>query len=220
MVNIKLLFIIMEEGYDKRIKFFLNRYGIKLITVSKVNGTASISILNYFGLLETEKELFMAIVPDYLSHEILYKLKDSFKLDDVGKGLAFTILISSSNKFISDSFKKQDRSEKNMAKKDKYSLIVTIVSEGYLENVMNAAKKAGASGGTAIKGRGLENTKRAKILGFNIEPERDIVLNIVPEADKNKIMEAITKEVGIKTSARGYSISMPIDEVISLDSKA
>ena len=55
--------------------FEFNKF-LKLITVSKVNGTASISILNYFGLLETEKELFMAIVPDYLSHEILYKLKE------------------------------------------------------------------------------------------------------------------------------------------------
>ena len=74
MVNIKMLFIIIEEGYDKRIKYFLNRYGIKLKTVSKVNGTASISVLNYFGLLETEKELFMAIIPDYMCNEILYKL--------------------------------------------------------------------------------------------------------------------------------------------------
>lgn len=217
MANIKMLFIIIEEGYDKRIKYFLNRYGIKLKTVSKVNGTASISVLNYFGLLETEKELFMAIIPDYMCNEILYKLKDSFKLDKLGMGLAFTISITSSNKFISDSFKEFDGSVKRMENKEKYHLIVTIVSEGYLESVMNAAKKAGASGGTAIKGRGLGYNKRAKILGFNIEPERDIVLNIVLEKDKNKIMEAITKEVGIKTSARGYSISLPIDDVISLD---
>lgn len=217
MVNIKMLFIIIEEGYDKKIKYFLNKYGIKLKTVSKVYGTASVSVLNYFGLLETEKELFMAIIPDYLSNEILVKLKDNFKLDKIGMGLAFTISISGSNKFLSDIFKESNGSEVIMEKKEKFHLIVTIVSEGYLENVMTAAKKAGASGGTAIKGRGLGYTKRAKILGFNIEPERDIVLNIVPESDKNKIMEAITKEVGIKTDARGYTLSLPIDDVISLD---
>ena len=217
MVNIKMLFIIIEEGYDKKIKYFLSKYGIKLKTVSKAYGTASVSVLNYFGLLETEKELFMAIIPDYLSQEILNKLKDNFKLDKLGMGLAFTISITSSNKFLSDSFKVNDGSEQIMNEKDKFHLIVTIVSEGYLENVMTAAKKAGASGGTAIKGRGLGYTKRAKILGFNIEPERDIVLNIVSDSDKNKIMEAITKEVGIKTDARGYTLSLPIDDVISLD---
>ena len=194
MVNIKMLFIVIEEGYDKKIKSFLNKYGIKLKTVSKVYGTASESILNYFGLLETEKELFMAIIPEYLTNELLIKLKETFKLDRLGMGLAFTIPITGSNKFLSDSFNDIDRSEEKMEiKDDKHHLIVTIVSEGYLENVMTAAKKAGASGGTAIKGRGLGYTKRAKILGFNIEPERDIVLNIVKTEDKNSIMKAITE---------------------------
>lgn len=218
MTNIKMLFIIIEEGYDKKIKYFLSKYGIKLKVVLKAFGTASSSILDYFGLLETEKEIFMAIIPDYLSDELLDRIKVSFKLDKVGMGLAFTIPINSSNKFISDGFKKIERSEKRVNKKDKYSLVLTIVSEGYLENVMNAAKKAGASGGTAIKGRGLGYTKRAKILGFNIEPERDIVLNIVSDEDKKRVMGEITNEVGIKTDARGYTLSLPIDEIISLDS--
>ena len=50
------------------------KYGIRLKTVSKVYGTASVSVLNYFGLLETEKELFLAIIPDYLTNEILIKV--------------------------------------------------------------------------------------------------------------------------------------------------
>ena len=218
MINIKILFIIIEEGYDKKIKYFLSKYGIKLKVVLKAFGTASSSILDYFGLLETEKEIFMAIIPDYLSEELLEKIKINFKLDKLGMGLAFTIPINSSNKFIMDSFKTFEGSVKVVDKKDKHSLVLTIVSEGYLENVMNAAKKAGASGGTAIKGRGLSYTKRAKILGFNIEPERDIILNIVNDSDKKKVMESITKEVGIKTAARGYTLSLPIDEIISLDS--
>ena len=95
-----------------------------------------------------------------------------------------------------------------------YHLIITIVTEGYLEKVMSAAKKAGSSGGTALKGRGLSDNRPAKILGFNIEPEKDIILNIVSEKDKNKVMEAITKEVGIKTRGRGVCFSLPVEEAI------
>lgn len=218
MINIKMLFIIIEEGYDKKIKYFLSKYGIKLKVVLKAFGTASSSILDYFGLLETEKEIFMAIIPDYLSNELLEKIKTNFKLDKIGMGLAFTIPINSSNKFIKDSFKTFEGSVKSVEKKDKHSLVLTIVSEGYLETVMKAAKKAGASGGTAIKGRGLGYTKRAKILGFNIEPERDIVLNIVSDDNRKNVMEEITNHVGIRTDARGYTLSLPIDEIISLDS--
>ena len=35
MTNIKMLFIIIEEGYDKKIKYFLSKYGIKLKVVLK-----------------------------------------------------------------------------------------------------------------------------------------------------------------------------------------
>ena len=217
MVNIKLLFIILDEGYDKKIKNLLNKFGIKIKTVSNARGTASLSVLNYFGLTETEKEVFLAVIPDYLSEELLLKINDAFKLNTIGKGIAFTVRILSSNKFISKSFPKEKRSESLMTKQKKYHLVVTIVSEGYLEQVMKAAKKAGSSGGTAIKGRGLNESKRAKILGFDIEPERDIVLNLVTEEDKTKVMEAITKEVGIKTKALGICISLPVDEAIGLD---
>ena len=103
-------------------------------------------------------------------------------------------------------------------KEDKidYQLVITIVMEGYLEQVMAAAKRAGCTGGTVIKGRGLGNIMPAKILGFNIETEKDIVLNIVQAKDKNKVMEEISKEVGIKTPGKGVCISLPVDETVGL----
>lgn len=221
MINIKLLFIILDAGSSKKIKYLLNKFGIRIKTVSNASGTASPSVLSYFGLVETKKEVFMAIIPDYLSLKILTKINIEFNLEKVGTGIAFTVPIASSNKYLSDDFvnNNSNRGELKMESKSniKYHLVITIVSEGYLEQVMTAAKKAGSSGGTAIKGRGLSNAKRAKILGFNIQPEKDIVLNIVSEKDKTKVMEEITKEVGIKTPGKGICISLPIDDVAGLD---
>lgn len=220
MVNIKLLFIILDEGYDKKIKNILNKFGIRVKTVSGASGTASPSILDYFGLVETKKSVFMAIIPDYLSSKILTKINSYFNLGKEGTGIAFTIPIASSNKYLSDSFSGNglERKDVKMENKNdlKYHLIITIVSEGYLEQVMSAAKKAGSSGGTALKGRGLSNSNSA-ILGFNIEPEKDIVLNIVLEKDKTKVMEAITKEVGIKTKGMGVCISLPVEDAVGID---
>lgn len=221
MINIKLLFIILDADSSKKIKYLLNKFGIKVKTVTNASGTASPSVLSYFGLVETKKEVFMAIIPDYLSLKILTKINIEFNLENVGTGIAFTIPITSSNKYLSDQFanNNSDRGELKMENKNnrKHHLVITIVSEGYLEQVMTAAKKAGSSGGTVIKGRGLNNAKRAKILGFNIEPEKEIVLNIVSNEDKTKVMEAITKEVGIKTNGKGICISLPIDEAVGVD---
>jgi nitrogen regulatory protein PII len=215
-----LLFIILDEGSDKKINNLLNRYGIKVKTVSNASGTASPSVLDYFGLAETKKDFYFAVIPDYLETKILDRLNNTFRLGDEGAGIAFTVPISSANKFLSDTFNKADvgESSENMKEdNNKYHLVITIVMEGYLEQVMAAAKRAGCSGGTVIKGRGLINMVPTKILGFNIEPEREIVLNIVTEENKNKIMEEISKEVGIKTPGKGLCVALPISSAVGLN---
>lgn len=218
MVNIKLLFIILDNGYSKKINYILNKYKIKFKTVSNASGTASPSLLSYFGLTDTKKEIYIGIIPDYLSTEILSKINLEFDLVNIGTGIAFTIPIESSNKYLSECFtNKSDRGEKMEKSNKKYSLIMTIVSEGHLEDVMTSAKKAGGKGGTSIKGRGLGFIKKSKVLGFNIEPEKDIVLNIVNSSDRTRIMEEITKNVGIKTDGKGICLSLPIEEFVGLD---
>lgn len=222
MANIKMLWAILDEGNDKKMKTLLQKFGIRVKYVTYASGTASASVLDYFGLVQSKKSVFFAIIPDYLVEKILVKINKEFLLEQVGKGIAFTIPISSSNKFLSDVFVKNEvnKEEVKMRKnEEQYHLITTIVNQGYIEHVMNAAKKAGCSGGTAIKGRGLSNRRRAKILGFNIEPEKDIVLNLVNSKDKNKIMESITTEAGIKTDGRGVCLSIPVDDVIGFTNK-
>ena len=220
MVNLMLLVLIYSEGNDKKINSILNKFGVKVKTVTNASGTASASVLDYFGLAETKKDVYLAIIPDYLEYNILSKLKNAFKFEEIGTGITFTIPISSSNKFLVDSFKKSDVEEKVKDMKEdnnKYHLIITIVLEGYLEQAMAAAKKAGATGGTVIKGRGLANLVPAKVLGFNIEPEREVILNVVEDESKQKVMEEITSAVGIKTGGKGVCIALPISDAIGLN---
>ena len=220
MVNLMLLVLIYSEGNDKKINSILNKFGVKVKTVTNASGTASASVLDYFGLAETRKDVYLAIIPDYLEHNILCKLKNTFKFEEIGTGITFTIPISSSNKFLMDSFKKSDVEEKVKDMKEdnnKYHLIITIVLEGYLEQAMAAAKKAGATGGTVIKGRGLANLVPAKVLGFNIETEREVILNVVEDESKQKVMEEITSAVGIKTGGKGVCIALPISDAIGLN---
>jgi nitrogen regulatory protein PII len=216
MVNIKLLFAILNSNPNSKLKSIFNKNKIDVKIVTHGVGTASPSILDYFGLIETKKDIYMAVIPDYLEHKLLNGLNKEFKIDAPGTGIAFTIPISSSNRYLSQAFEqKSDIKEENkMTKENKYHLIITIVLEGYLEQVMNAAKKAGASGGTVIRGRGLGNKEAVKMFGFEIEPGRELVLNVVKEDIKNIVMEEITKEVGIKTPGKGICISLPIDAAI------
>lgn len=219
MVNIKLLFAILNSNHNDKIKTIFNKNNISIKVLTHGLGTASPSILDYFGIVETKKDIYMAIIPDYLESKIMNHLNKEFKIEQPGTGIAFTVPISSSNKYISMAFEKNKVVKEivNMKNNKKYHLIITIVLEGHLEQVMNAAKKMGANGGTVIRGRGLGNKEAIKLFGFEIEPGRELVLNVVEEDIKNKVMEEITNQVGLKTPGKGICISLPVDSAVGFN---
>ena len=91
------------------------------------------------------------------------------KLKEVGNGIAFSVPLSSSSRYINEAFEKKEGEimEETKIKERKYQLLVTIVNEGYSEKVMNAAKKCGANGGTLINGRETGGKNSFKF--FNIK---------------------------------------------------
>ena len=95
-------------------------------------------------------------------------------------------------------------------------LIITIANEGSSESIMSAAKKAGATGGTTISGRGLEPNQIVKVLGLALEPEKDIVLILAPDNKKNKIMEKINEKCCSHTQHAGLCFAIPVEHVAGL----
>lgn len=214
MNNLSLLFYIINPNEKKYIKF-LDKYKIKFKTIINGTGTASSSLLEYFGLNEIDKTIIVSILPSILSKHILKDMCNKLNINEPGKGIAFTIPLSSSTKYIFDAYKVLEMEDIKMNKANQH-LIVTIANEGYAEIIMNAAKKVGATGGTTINGRGLETEKIVKFLGLSIEPEKDIVLILAESEKKNDIMNQIVETCGIKTPGAGICFSLPVDHVVGL----
>ena len=207
---IKLLVMIYNN--EKKLKNILKKYKLNFNVMTYGSGTASLSLLTYFGLDKVKKSLYFSLIPSSLEKKILQELESKLNLKQIGEGIGFTISLTSSNKFIKDIL---DKEGDVMESRDEYELIITIVKEGYSDLVMQAAKKEKATGGTVIYGRSL-GSSRTILANLTIEPEKDIVLNIVPKEIKKQVMESINKETGVKTEARGLIMSIPIDNVIGL----
>lgn len=207
---IKLLVMIYNN--EKKLKNILKKYKLNFNVMTYGSGTASLSLLTYFGLDKVKKSLYFSLIPSSIEEKVLQELETKLNLKQIGEGIGFTISLTSSNKFIKDIL---DKEGDMMENKDEYELIITIVKEGYSDLVMQAAKKEKATGGTVIYGRSL-GSSRAILANLTIEPEKDIVLNIVPKEIKKQVMESINKETGVKTEARGLIMSIPIDNVIGL----
>lgn len=219
---IEMLCLITNFKDDKMIKPLYDKYKLAFNFAILGKGTASSSLLEYFGLEEIRKYLYFSLIDTKNKLNILNDLKTKLKLSEPGNGICFTIPLSSSTKHILDKVIKEDKTmEKKNLKVDKtknnYHLIVTIITEGYAEKIMNIAKKAGASGGTLIRGRSLlENNSKRQFLGFSIEPEKDVVLIITSDKIRKNVMDSVTKETGLKTKAGAIVFSLPISEAIGL----
>lgn len=208
-----MLFIIINHTDEKKLINIINKFSIGFKFVMHGKGTASSSVLEYFGLNDEEKTIITLILPPIICKHLLKEIES--KLKERGKGIAFSIPLSSGTKYMLDFYQKHEMEDIDMNETN-HELIVTIVNEGHAEKVMNEAKKGGATGGTVIKGRGLESEQAIKFLKISIEPEKDIVIIIVPTEKKQDIMNLIVKNCGLKTAGAGICFSLPIDQVVGL----
>ena len=103
--------------------------------------------------------------------------------------------------------------------KHTHEVIFCVVNSGFSEAVMDAAKEFGARGGTVIRARGTANSEAEKLFGITVQPEKEVVMILVPTKIKNDILHALYKEVGLQTPGQGIAFSMPVDNVVGLASE-
>jgi hypothetical protein len=193
-------------------------------TIAHCEGTASREILDILGIGSTDKVLTMGIMSKAHAEDVLKKLYLELKLGTVNSGIAFTIPITAATSFLlsvldrtSDKFQlPPERKDEHGMSEVKYSMIVTLVNQGFSDNVMDAARAVGAGGGTIIHTRQAFSEETVKRLGIEIHDEKELVIIIADNESKTKIMQAISESCGIKTEARGIVLSLPVDTVLGL----
>ena len=97
-----------------------------------------------------------------------------------------------------------------------HECIICIVNSGFSDAVMDTAKEFGARGGTVMRARGTANKEAEGFFGITIQPEKEIVMILVPKNIKDDILHALYKEVGLQTPGHGIAFSLPVDQVVGL----
>lgn len=99
---------------------------------------------------------------------------------------------------------------------DKYEMIMCIVNAGFSETVMDAAKEVGARGGTVIHARGTANKEAEQFFQIYIQPDKEIVMILVPEKIKDDVLHAVYQQAGLKTEGHGIAFAVPVDDVVGI----
>ncbi len=97
-----------------------------------------------------------------------------------------------------------------------FDLIVTIVNKGSCQTVVKASKQAGAEGGTIIYGRGTGIRENKTIMGIPIEPEKEIILTIVPQTNTEIIHAAIIEAGKLNQPGAGISFVLELKKVAGI----
>lgn len=97
-----------------------------------------------------------------------------------------------------------------------HQLILCIVNEGFSDLVMDTAREVGARGGTVVNARGTASKEAEKLFSINIQPQKEMVMIVVPASLRDDVLHALYKEVGLNTPGQGIALALPVDNVVGI----
>lgn len=217
-IQVRALVVITTDKSAVRAAELFKEKGFPVQYAMLAEGTASSEMLDMLGLGSTEKRMLMTTLPRPVAEQMLKTIHDDLALSRADGGIAFTLPITGLSNLIMRMMNgmaegESKRKEGNTMTDNKFSLVTAVVNRGFSNDVMVAAREAGARGGTVIHSRQLLNEDSTNFWGVSMQEEKDILLIITDIENKITIMKAIGESFGINSEAKGIVLSMPIDSV-------
>lgn len=223
---LRLLFLVFDQKLSEKIKAILKGPEMPVVYRMRGQGLESSEMMDMLGLSSITRVVSMSLVPKSFADEVLSRLKTEMDLGSHNDGMAFTTAISSVSATAmkiaegcakEELVKKMETDTKQVVKNSEYSLIISIINQGFSEDVMEAARSVGVPIGTVLHARQVGGEAAMNFLGIHIQEERELVFIVAKCEEKARIMQAISEKCGIHSKARGISMSTPIDGCVGFD---
>lgn len=202
---------------------FLSYYKEKQLAVLLVTlgaGTAGSEMLDYFGLEQSEKAVIFSFVTGEVWDNLKKGLQKQMQIDIPDRGIAFIIPLSSIGGkrellFLTEN-QNYEKGEETSLKDTTYELLIMITNQGYTDMVMDAARSAGAAGGTVIHAKGTGMERAEQFLGVSLASEKEMIMVVAKKTQKNDIMKAVMRDAGMGTKAKAIVFSLPVTSTAGL----
>ncbi|WP_139652607.1 hypothetical protein [Raoultibacter phocaeensis] len=223
---LRMLIMINEPKLADKVNAALSDPGLPVLYHMRGRGITSGEMMDLFGLGSVTKIVSLCVVTKTYADRALVRLKETLRLGKYNDGLAFTTSLSSvsatSMKIIDEYGRKElledmEIDNAQVGKERDHSLIVSFVNQGFSDDVMEAAQKAGALSGTVLHARQLGGEAILNFLGIPLHEERDLILIIAERERKADVMKALGDQFGMGTKARGMAVSMSIDALVGFE---
>ena len=218
--SIRLLMLLTSPRLAERAAALLEREGAPVCLRFAGRGTASREMMDMLGLDSGEKTLLLTVLHNRAADALLLRLRRGLRLGSANSGVACTVpLTGGSSRLVALAQEMGASQETGRAviMENAYQLVVALVNQGFSEEVMAAARPAGATGGTVISGRRAGGEETLQLWGFGVQQEREAVLILCRAEEKKAIMEAVRAACGLESEAQGTVFSLPVDGAVGLE---
>lgn len=205
VVDVKSAEKLNEICRDMELSMNLSMYG---------NGTAVESMLEILGIDSNEKWINMTVISQEKTEKFIREQKRRLHIGVPGHGITAAIPVKSvgGGKTVAFLNGTNKNAKYTPLQNYPYEMIVAIANEGTSDVVMNAARGAGARGGTVIHAKGSGEKEVQKFYNISIAAEKEIVLIVASAEQKNDIMKAILQKAGPDSDAGSVVFSLPVSD--------
>jgi nitrogen regulatory protein PII len=223
MKGLCLLLTIIKRADIKEYHAFFEKHSVSVIYDTLGNGTAHEKTLALLGIEKNEKAVLISLITYPSLKNILQGLAQEMKIDLPDRGIAVAIPLSSiggakaleyysaDQSLDTDKENSKDTQNEEDKMQTVQELIVAVYEKGYTDMVMDAAREAGAGGGTTIRAKGT-GAGAQKFFGLSLAEEKEMLFIVTATDKKKDIMRAIMQNAGIDSKAHSLVFSLPVTE--------
>ncbi len=184
----------MNHGLGEKYADVARKAGARGGTVLVGRGSASALLLRLLALSDVERDVLITLVGDEEFARVWDAIVGS-RLAGKSSGISYAIPLGGTQ----------------VETRFDHELITVIVNRGYADDVMAAARKAGARGGTIIHARGTGKPDDERFFGVTIVPEKEQVLILSEKATSQAIRDSISSLPCLVAPGSGIMYTLPVD---------
>jgi hypothetical protein len=215
---------VIMRGKGKQYREMLESRGIHFHLQTVGFGTAPSEMMDIFGLGSNDKDIVISLAPHALVGTLTTELAKSLDTAPRYGGLMTIFSLSAINRLSAEILSRSaaENTDKGadteMKSEFEHKMIMVTVNQGYTDQVMHTAKRAGATGGTILRARlaGSERLQQFDEPGMEQGEEKEIILILAPASSAGEIMNEINHEHGLKTEAKGIVCAVPVEHALKI----
>lgn len=205
---------IVNPDMSARMNEICEKLNLPLTIQLRGRGTATKNMLDLLGLSSREYHIIMTIADRESTASLIDEARRQLYIDAPGHGIIVATPIKSVGggktlSYLSGGKPTEGTPEFNY----NYEIVLAIANEGYTDSVMDAARSAGARGGTVLHGKGTGSKDAEKFFKVSIASEKEVIMIVAKSSEKAAIMKAIVNQAGVGTDAGAVVMSLPVTAV-------